>query len=87
MSHCFRLIEIAQEIALNKTITLKSKNIDFLLKVKEGYFNYDYLINLAEEKFEETNKIYENSDIKESINIEEVEKILIELRERFYIQE
>lgn len=87
MSHCFRLIEIAQEIALNKTITLKSKNIDFLLKVKEGYFDYDYLINLAEEKFEETNKIYENSDIKESINIEEVEKILIELRERFYIQE
>lgn len=84
MSHCFRLLEIAKDIAINKTITLKSENIDFLLNIKDGKYEYDDLIELSDKKLNEIERLYNESDLKKYINVEEAENILINIRKNFY---
>lgn len=84
MSHCFRLIDEAQEIAINKTLTVKAKNRDFLMRIKAGEFDYDYLVNLANEKLKETEEIYKNSDLPDKPDYERAENILVKIREKFY---
>ena len=84
MSHCFRLIDEAEEIGISQTLTLKSKNRDFLMKVKNGDFEYDYLIELAQKKLNEIDKIYKESNLPDSLDQTITENILVELRDRFY---
>ena len=48
MVHCFRLLKTGIEIAKQKTINVYREDREFLLKIRRGEFEYDYLINLYE---------------------------------------
>jgi predicted nucleotidyltransferase len=50
LMHCFRLLEMGIEACKEGKLILKRPNRDWLLKVRKGDFDYDYLIDLAEEK-------------------------------------
>jgi hypothetical protein len=50
MMHVFRLLDMAEEIALHKKVVTERPNRDFLLRIKNGEFMYEDLLARAEEK-------------------------------------
>ena len=84
MLHTMRLLDMAEEIALTGQIQVRRPNRDFLLEVRSGKFEYDDLVQIAEEKIEKISDLYQISDLQEMPDAIKSEEILIEIRERWY---
>lgn len=84
MMHTIRLLDMAIEIGREKAVNVKRGNRDFLLKVKSGEFEYDELLQLAEEKQAEMELEFEKSDLPNQPNVELINQLLFKLREKFY---
>src|SRR6218665_287867 len=82
--HVFRLLFMAREIALEKKINVFRENREFLLSVKSGKFEYEELIIKAEELKEDLPALYRRSGLPDSPDKEQLNRVLIELRELFY---
>lgn len=78
--HCRRLLDMAIEIAKNKTITVKRPNADYLLKIRRGEVPLDEIINQAEIDIKELDKIYDESDLPTTVDMDFVNKLLLEIR-------
>jgi hypothetical protein len=52
MMHTFRLLNMAEEIALYKQVIVFREDRDFLLKIRSGIFEFDTLMSMVEEKME-----------------------------------
>ncbi|NDI97863.1 nucleotidyltransferase [Flavobacterium sp. LaA7.5] len=86
MMHTFRLLHMAKEIAIENVINVKRNDRAFLLDIKNGVYDYDQLVDWAEERKNELQELYEVSGLPERPKIEEVNKLLIEIRKSFYNQ-
>lgn len=84
MMHTFRLLSMAEEIALYKEVRVHRDDREFLLKIRSGKFEYDQLMSMVEEKLEEIKSIYEKSTLPEAPDEAHAEALLIEIREEFY---
>lgn len=84
MMHTFRLLHMAKEIGEEGIINVKRKDRDFLLSIKNADFEYDELVEKAENIREELDSIYENSNLIQKPNLKEVNTLLSFLREEFY---
>ena len=87
MMHTFRLLDMAEEIAKQGTITVNTvfrSNRTALLAIKAGNFTYDTLLERAEQKLESIEKAYKNCNLPAEPNFEKAEAVLIEIRECFY---
>lgn len=87
MMHCFRMIHMAQEIARSGELILDREvagDRDFLLKVRNHEFEYDEVISMLEEEKRIMNRAMEESTIKEHVDIQAVNQMLIDLRKNFW---
>lgn len=84
MQHVFRLLHMADEIATEKKINTKRYDRDFLLSIRSGIFTYDDLLKQAQEKLQVINQHFEESDLPEEPDGDEVERLLINIRSKFY---
>jgi uncharacterized protein len=84
MMHVFRLLDMAEEIALGKGVITKRPNREFLLKIRSGAFGYDELLERAEAKMQRIQELYEQSSLPETPDMEKVEHLLVQMREAFY---
>lgn len=84
MLHCVRLIKTAREIAEGRGIIVERPDAQDLLKIRKGEVNLDKLIEWGEEELLEINKIFENSNLPESVDKNFVNEILVEMRKEFY---
>ncbi|MBA3680340.1 MAG: nucleotidyltransferase domain-containing protein [Bacteroidetes bacterium] len=84
MMHTFRLLNMAEEIAKEKKINVRRNDRDYLLKIRSGEFNYDDLVEIANEKVVLINELYEKSDLPERPNMIKAEELLITLRTKIY---
>ena len=85
MMHTFRLLHNAEEIARTGTFSVRrTKDKAFLWQVRQGEFQYDDLVKIAEEKILEINELFEKSDLPEVPNIDKANQLLLEIREQFY---
>jgi len=84
MMHTFRLLDMAAEIAAQKTINVRRPNRDFLLKIRRGEFNYDELVELAEQKINTIENLYANSDLPEKPNLGKINEIVATIRQEWY---
>jgi hypothetical protein len=50
MMHTFRLLNMAEEIAVHHRVIVHRKDRDFLLRIRAGDFEYEELIGMVEEK-------------------------------------
>lgn len=82
--HCFRMMAMATEIANGEGVLVDRTNIDrkFLLDVRNHKFEYDYIVELMDTKKAEMNLAISNSTIKESIDIDFVNELLIQIRKK-----
>ena len=84
MQHVFRLLNMADEIALEKKINTKRPDREFLLKVRSGAFEYEELLQMANEKMRQVKQHFEESDLPETPAKEQIERLMIDIRKDFY---
>jgi len=84
MMHVFRLLLMAREIATEGKVNVHRKDREFLLDIKHGKFEYDYLVKKAEELKDELPALYADSQLPESPDLGIVNKLLIEMRDDYY---
>lgn len=76
--HCFRLLNMAIEMSQGKGVLVNRQNIDrdFLLAVRNHTYSY--------EEEAEMKQSLETSSLPEEINIDKVNKLLIDIRTKFF---
>lgn len=84
MMHVFRLLEMAIEIGIEQKVNVKRVNRDFLLSIKNGDFEYEELLERAEQLQQKMEIAFEHSALPHQPNLEKINQILVDLRERFY---
>jgi hypothetical protein len=84
MMHTFRLLNMAEEIAVEKQVNVFRKDRDFLFKIKTGEFFYDELVQMANEKIARIEDLYKQSDLPDQPDEIAVNKLLIKMREYLY---
>ncbi len=84
MMHTFRLLNMAEEIALYSEIRVHRTDRDFLLEVRNGEFEFDALMKMIDEKMEQIKDLYQKSDLPDRPNTNAAEDILIQIRKCFY---
>ena len=85
LMHTFRLLDMAEEIALEGLMRVRRPNREFLMDIRNGKFEYDDLIKMAAEKVERIQEAFGNSTLPEAPDCEALEKILVEIREERYL--
>lgn len=85
MMHVFRLLQMAIEIGREGKIQVRRPDRDFLLEIKSGKYAYEDLLIMAKEKQEEMEDAFAQSDLPDRPDVERIEELLVELRERFYL--
>lgn len=86
MMHTFRLLTMAEEIALHQKVIVHRNDREFLLRVRSGEFEYDELLRMAEEKVERIEELYKQSYLPETPDVRKAEHILVQIRESFYVR-
>ena len=84
MMHTFRLLHMAKEIASEHTIHVKRPDRAFLLDIKHGKYEYDQLVDWAENLKQELEECYLNSTLPHKPKIEGINTLLVRIRDVFY---
>lgn len=84
MMHTFRLLSMAEEIALEHKVHVQRKDRELLLQIKKGAFEYDDLLNMVNEKMEKMDDLYAHSGLPDAPDMEKAEEILVTIRSEFY---
>ena len=81
MMHCFRLMHMAAEIAEGKGLILqRTWDREFLMDVRSHKFEYDEIISMLERDKERMNSKMEQSTIREKIDVDLVNQLMIDIR-------
>jgi len=84
MMHCIRLIRMAIEIATQNKVIVKRPDAIELLKIRNGEFKYEELLEEAEISIKMLDNVYLNSSLPNSIDKNFVNDILINFRKKHY---
>ena len=84
--HCFRLLNMAIEIAKGEGVHVNRENIDrdFLLSVRNHAYSYEELMEMLKAKEEELDKAIETCTIPDECDINVVNETLIKIRKEYY---
>lgn len=80
LMHCYRLMDMAEEIVKEHKIIVERPNRKELLDIRYGKYDLQTLINRAEEKIEIIKESYKNSDLPDKVDKEKVNEILVNIR-------
>ena len=81
LMHCFRLLEMGIEVLDTGVLNVRRPNREWLLKVRAGEFDYDRLVDKAEEKLQLLDKAVTNSALPETVDNKLLNDILMEIRD------
>ena len=84
LMHCIRLINVAKDIAIKKEIVVKRPEANYLLDIRKGKVDLDTLLNEANQKIKEMDKLFEESDLPNKPNKELAHMLLVAIREEIY---
>ncbi len=87
MMHVFRLLHMAKEIALEKTIKVERPDRELLLAIKAGEYEYENLVGKAEKLKNELIEFYKKSDLPLSSDKKKIDSVLVGVRTDFYISQ
>jgi hypothetical protein len=84
MMHCFRLLEMAAEIALEGTIRVRRPNAAFLLSIRQGNQDYHNLLSQAQVKIDRLEQLYAESPLPDNPDYAGLENIQKIIRKELY---
>lgn len=83
MMHCIRLLHMGIEIANGEGVNpIRTWDKEFLMDVRNHKFEYDYILEYLERKKEEFKEAEKTSTIKEKVNTELVNHLLVNARNK-----
>ena len=82
--HLVRLLEMAQEIADGKGIIIRRPNRDYLLSIRKGEVDLQSLIDKSDEIIKNINENFKTSNLPDSVDLDKVNDILINIRKEIY---
>lgn len=83
--HLVRLIDTCNDIIDKGTLVLKRENAKELLKIRRGEVDLQSIIDASEEKLEKIKEKFEKSDLKDNVDKEFIENLLLKIRQKFYL--
>jgi uncharacterized protein len=84
MMHTFRLIQMAYEIATEGTINVRRHDREKLLKIKAGEFEYEYLVDKANDTLIAVKEAFDKCSLPDEPNKHFINSLLVEMREYWY---
>lgn len=78
--HCRRLLDMAIEIATQKTINVRRPNAQELLKIRRGEIDLAAFMQKAEDEILELNELFEKSDLPKEVDNYFVNDLLLRIR-------
>lgn len=84
MMHTMRLLKMAEEIALHGKVIVKRPDREYLLQVKAGEFEYDNLVEQANEMLDGLPELYRESNLIDVPRYGSAKDALKKMRERLY---
>ena len=86
MMHTFRLLNVAIEIATQGTINVKrsEKEIEKLMKIRKGEYEYDDLLSDAEKLIKNLDEVYGKTSLPDKVDKDFTLNILQDIRTTYY---
>jgi predicted nucleotidyltransferase len=84
MLHCVRLINMATEIAEGKGVQVRRPDREYLLSIRRGEVPLEELIDLANEKINKLDELFNKSNLPDKVEDGLVHKLLVDIRKNFY---
>ena len=84
MLHCKRLMEMAKEIAKGEGIIVRRPNAKDLIDIRKGEVDLQTLIDSVEKEIIEVDKLFDNSELPDSIDIEFINNLIVKIRKQIY---
>ncbi|GAA3969042.1 nucleotidyltransferase domain-containing protein [Mucilaginibacter dorajii] len=84
MMHTFRLLNMAEEIALHQKVMVYRHDREFLLKIRNGKFEFEELMQMVESKMDQIKQLYDTSTLPDKPDEQMAGQLLIRIREEFY---
>jgi uncharacterized protein len=84
MMHTIRLLTMCEEIGRSGRLNVRREDREYLLSIKKGEFQYEELVAISETKIAAINDGFEKSDLPDQPDINELNKVLVEMRREFY---
>jgi hypothetical protein len=78
---------MAKEIAIDKKVNVFRSDREFLLDIKYGKFEYDELVQKAEELKNGLAELYKQADLPDEPDVNQINMLLISMREKVYSSE
>jgi len=78
--HCRRLLDMAIEIATEKTIKVIRPNADYLLQIRKGEIDLQTIIDKAEEDIKGLDELFANSGLPSDVDAGFVNDLLLQIR-------
>lgn len=83
MMHLFRLLEMCENISVGKGLKVRSDNVEYLIDIRKGKYDYQNLLEESEKKFEIIKNNFESVDLPEEIDIEKSKDLLLYFRKNY----
>lgn len=84
MLHCVRLIDMGIEIGQGKGVIVERDNAEYLLKIRRGELNLNELLELANERLNFMNEVYDNCSLPETPDYSLINDLLVDIRNKVY---
>jgi len=82
MMHCHRLLNMSIEIAKEGVIKVRRPDANYLLDIRKGKYEYEYLLSDAEIKIMELDIAFENSDLPLNVKISFCNELILKIRSK-----
>lgn len=84
MMHTIRLLTMCEEIGTSGKLNVRREDRGYLLRIKKGEFQYDELVAITETKIASIHEAYQKSDLPDQVDVNLLERLLIEVRKAYY---
>lgn len=84
MMHCRRLMDMAREIGEGKGINVRRENADYLISIRKGEVDLQSLIDHVEKEIVDVDRIFNESNLPDSVDLEFVDNLLVNIRRKSY---
>lgn len=84
MMHVFRLLLMAQEIAIEQRINVRRADREFLLAIKQGDFKYEDLLEQAKIIQMKLPELFQQSGLPDAPDLRHINNLLIDIRMAYY---
>jgi uncharacterized protein len=84
MMHCVRLVRMSREIVDGRGIMVRRQDASELLDIRKGKVDLQSIIDSVENDIDDIFRLYRDSDLPDSVDMNFVEDLLISIRKNFY---